>query len=147
MPPGDRRLEDLLGAGARVFRASMDLLPDPVSVWWAVRDEHGTVVDFEIGYANAAMLTLFDVSAERSIGRRLLEESPAYRDEAAFRNARRVMGTGVPAVAETVVDRPAPIGRLSGSFIHSAVPFGPDGVLNLLGDITIQRRAEAELER
>ena len=27
-----------------MFRASMDLLPEPVSVWWAIRDAHGLVV-------------------------------------------------------------------------------------------------------
>jgi signal transduction histidine kinase len=147
MPAADARLDELLGAGAEVFRTSMDLLPDPVSVWWAARDARGAVVDFETGYANPAMLALFGVSAEPTLGRRLLEESPAYRQEAAFRIACRVVETGVPAVVESVVDRAAPIGRLSGSFIHRAVPFGPDGVMNLLSDITSQRRSEAELER
>jgi PAS domain-containing protein len=97
MPVEDARLDELLGAGAGVFRASMDLLPDPISVWWAVRDERGAVVDFETGYANPAMLALFGVSAEAAPGRRLLEESPDYRDEAAFRSAFRVVETGVPA--------------------------------------------------
>jgi signal transduction histidine kinase len=140
-------LDELLGAGAGVFRASMDLLSDPIGVWWAVRDARGAVVDFETGYSNPAMSALFGVSAEESVGRRLLEESPEYRDEAAFRSACWVVETGVPAVMETVVDRAAPIGRLSGSFIHRAVPFGPDGVMNLLNDITDQRRSEAEVER
>jgi signal transduction histidine kinase len=147
MPAADTRLDELLGAGAAVFRASMAQLPDPIGVWWAVRDAAGAVVDFETGYANPAMLALFGVSVQRSLGRRLLEESPAYRDEAAFKAARGVVESGVPAVLETVVDRAAPIGRLSGSFVHRAVPFGPDGVLNLLTDITHQRRSEAELER
>jgi hypothetical protein len=55
VPPGDARLDELLGAGAGLFRASMDLLPDPVGVWWAVRDGRGGVVDFETGYSNPAM--------------------------------------------------------------------------------------------
>ncbi len=147
MPAADARLDELLGARPAAFRASMDLLPDPVSVWWAIQDARRAVVDFEIGYVNPAMLALFDVTTEQSVGRRLLAESPAYRDEEAFRTARRVVETGVPAVVEIVVDRAAPIGRVSGSFIHRAVPFGPDGVMNLLSDVTRQRRSEAALER
>jgi signal transduction histidine kinase len=55
--------------------------------------------------------------------------------------------TGVPVVVETVVDRTGPIGPLSGVFIHRAVPFGADAVMNMLTDITAQRRLERELER
>jgi hypothetical protein len=62
MAAEDARLDELLGAGAGVFRASMDLLPDPISVWWALRDAHGTVVHFETGYSNPAMHALFGVS-------------------------------------------------------------------------------------
>jgi hypothetical protein len=35
----------------------------------------------------------------------------------------------------------------SGVFIHRAIPLGPDAVMNVLTDITGQRRLEAELER
>jgi signal transduction histidine kinase len=81
------------------------------------------------------------------VGRRLLQESPAYGSEAAFKSARAVVETGEPTVVEAVVDREGPIGRLSGVFIHRAVPLGPDAVMNTLTDITGQRRLEAELER
>ena len=87
----------------------MDLQPDPVSVWWAIQDARGVVVDFEIGDVNPAMLALSDVTADQSVGRRLLAESPACRDKEACRTARRVVETGV-AVAEIVVDRAAPMG-------------------------------------
>lgn len=46
MRPTDARLERLLGDGAAAFRATFDLVPDPVGVLWAVRDEDGAVIDF-----------------------------------------------------------------------------------------------------
>jgi signal transduction histidine kinase len=56
--------------------------------------------------------------------------------------------TGMPAVGESVVtSRAEPIGLLSGVFVHRAIPLGPDGVMNMLSDITSQRRLETELER
>ena len=38
-----------------------------------------------------------------------------------------------------------PIGRVRGIFLHRAIPFGADGVLNLVTDVTEQRRMEDEL--
>jgi light-regulated signal transduction histidine kinase (bacteriophytochrome) len=38
-----------------------------------------------------------------------------------------------------------PIGRVRGVFLHRAIPFGPDGVMNLVTDVTEQRRMEDEL--
>jgi hypothetical protein len=120
---------------------------DPVAVHWAVRDAAGVVIDFESCYANRAMARVFGISMEQTLGHRLVEESPAYRDEPAFKRMCGVVETGVPAIVETVVDREAPIGPLSGVFTHRAIPFGPDAVMNMLTDITTQRRIETELER
>src|SRR5918999_5396711 len=99
MRPADARLEKLLGAGAATFRATFDLAPDPVGLWWAIRDAAGAVIDFET--ANPAMCDLLGVSIEQSIGRRLLEESPAYAHEAAFKRGCEVVETCLPAIAES----------------------------------------------
>src|SRR4051812_19070783 len=147
MRPADRRLNALLGMGAGVFRASFDLVPDPVGVLWAIRDGAGAVVDFETGYSNPAMDRMLGMSIERSFGRRLLEEAPAFEADETFRRMLGVVGTGSPAVVETVVESAGPIAPIVGTFVHRAIPFGPDAVLNLISDITAQRRLEAELER
>ena len=147
MRAADARLDELLGPGAVVFRASMELLADPVSVLWAVRDAASCIIDFEVVYANAAMARLFGVSIEDSVGRRLVQESPAFAREPVFDRMRGAVETGVPVLVESVVEsRPGPIAPLSGVFLHRAVPFGPDAVMNLLTDITAQRRLESELE-
>lgn len=148
MRPVDTRLDELLGGGAEAFRAAFDLVPDPVGVSWAIRDTAGAVVDFETGYGNPAMARMFGVSIEETFGRRLLQESPAYANEPAFTRMCQAVETGEASVNEIVVEsRPEPIGLVSGVFVHRAVPFGPDAVLNILTDITGQRRLESELER
>ena len=148
MRPSDPRLEQLLGTGTAAFRTAFDLVPDPIGVLWAIRDAAGRVTDFETGYANPAMDRMIGVSMERALGRRLLGESPEFAGDAAFRMMRGVVETGVPAVEETTVESAdGPIGRMAGVFIHRAIPFGPDAVLNLVTDITVQRRLETELER
>src|SRR4051794_26818968 len=92
MRPADRRLNALLGMGAGVFRASFDLVPDPVGVLWAIRDGAGAVVDFETGYSNPAMDRMLGMSIERSFGRRLLEEAPAFEADETFRRMLGVVG-------------------------------------------------------
>ena len=148
MRPADPRLDELLGTGAGAFRASLDLIPDPVGVLWALRDTAGAVIDFETGYSNPAMDRMLGVPLEQSFGRRLLEEAPAFGEDETFKRMRGVVETGTPAVVETAVEsRVGPIGRVAGVFVHRAIPFGRDAVMNLITDITAQRRLETELER
>jgi hypothetical protein len=80
----DPRLQRLFGDGAAAFRAAFDLLPDPVGVLWAIRDRGGAVADFETGYSNPAMARMIGVPTEASMGRRLLDEAPAFRDDETF---------------------------------------------------------------
>ena len=142
----DPRLERLMGPGAAAFREAFDLVPDPLGVLWAIRDDGGAIVDFETGYSNPAMARMIGVPAEVSIGRRLLEEAPEFRDDEAFRRMRRVLATSEPAVMEVAVAKgDGPIGRVRGVFLHRAIPLGADGVLNLVADVTEQRRLEEEL--
>ena len=142
----DRRLERLFGDGAPAFRAAFDLVPDPVGVLWAVRDDGGAIADFETGYSNPAMARMIGVPTEASMGRRLLAEAPEFRADETFVRMRSVLETGRPEVVEVEADAgDGPIGRVRGVFVHRAIPFGADGVLNLVTDVTEQRRLESEL--
>jgi len=148
MRPVDHRLVELLGPGAAVLTATLDLVPDPIGVLWAIRGADGEVTDLETGYGNPAMDRMIGVSMERAFGRRLLEEQPAFRDDEAFVRMLGVIETGTPAVVETALESSAgPVGSVTGVFMHRALPLGPDGVLNLVTDVTGERRLEAELER
>jgi signal transduction histidine kinase len=142
----DARLERLFGDGATAFRAAFDLVPDPVGVLWAIRDAGGAIADFETGYSNPAMARMIGVPTEASMGRRLLEEAPGFGEDEAFTRMRGVLDSGRAEVVEVAVSSgDGPIGRVRGVFLHRAIPFGADGVLNLVTDVTEQRQMEDEL--
>src|SRR4051794_5436592 len=135
MRPPDPRLDALLGTGAAVVRACFDLVPEPVGVLWAIRDVAGAVADFETGDSNPAMDRMLGTSIERSFGRRLLEEAPRFEADETFQRMLEVVERGSPAVVERVVESAGPIAPIAGTFVHRAIPFGPDAVLNLISDI------------
>ncbi len=146
MSTRDPRLERLFGDGAPTFRAAFDLVPDPVGVLWAIRETGGAIGDFETGYSNPAMARMIGVPTEASMGRRLLAEAPDFRDDETFARMRGVLDRGRPEVVEVVAaSGDGPIGRVRGVFLHRAIPFGADGVLNFVTDVTEQRRMEDEL--
>jgi signal transduction histidine kinase len=146
MSPSDARLERLFGDGASAFRNAFDLVPDPVGVLWAIREHPGAIVDFVTGYSNPAMARMIGVPIEASIGRRLLAEAPDFTEDETYRRMRGVLETGQPDVVEvSVASGDGPIGRVRGVFVHRAIPFGGDGVLNLVTDVTERRRMEEEL--
>ena len=146
MSPPDPRLERLFGGGASAFRSAFDLMPDPVGILWAIRDRSCTIADFVTGYANPAMGVMIGVPLEASIGRRLLEDAPDFADDETYRRMRGVLETGRPDVLEvSIASGDGPIGRVRGSFVHRAIPLGTEGVLNVVTDVTEQRRTEEEL--
>lgn len=91
---------------------------------------------------------MIGIPIERSFGRLLLDESPGFGQDEVFQRMREVLVTGRPRVVETAIDSgEGPVGRVRGVFVHRALPFGADGVLNLVTDITEQRRLQTELEQ
>ena len=113
---------------------------------WAIRERSGAIVDFVTGYSNPAMARMIGVPIEASIGRRLLEEAPDFTEDETYRRMRAVLETGQADVVEvSVASGDGPIGRVRGVFVHRAIPFGGDGVLNLVTDVTERRRMEDEL--
>ena len=144
--PSDARLEQLFGNGTTAFRTAFDLVPDPVGVLWAIRNRDGAIADFETGWSNHAMGHMIGVPIEVSMGRRLVEEAPEFGEDETFVRMRRVLVSGRPEVVEVAVaSGEGPIGRVRGVFLHRVIPFGPAGVLNLVTDVTDERRMEDEL--
>ena len=146
LSPSDPRLERLLGDGAPVFRSAFDLMSDPVGILWAIRDDSLMIADFVTGYSNPAMGAMIGVPLEKSIGRRLLADAPDFADDETYRRMRGVLETGRPDVMEvSITSGEGPIGRVRGVFLHRAIPLGTEGVLNVVTDVTEQRRMEEEL--
>ena len=141
----DPKLVELLGApGAAGFRALLDGFPDLVGLLWAVRDTDGRIVDFTFGYGNPSILRAFRLPAATRDRYTLLEALPRMRGSRAFDAYVRVCETGEPWVHEVSYDTPFGDGYMLGSFVQRSARLG-DGLVNVLTDVTAQRRMEAEL--
>jgi len=141
----DPKLVDLLGApGAAGFRTLFDSFPEAVGVLWALRDEQGRIVDFTFGYGNPSILRAFRLPAATRDRYTLLEALPQMRGSRAFDAYVRVCETGEPWVHEVSYDTPFGDGYMLGSFVQRSAKLG-DGLVNVLTDVTAQRRMEAEL--
>jgi signal transduction histidine kinase len=141
----DPKLVELLGApGAAGFRALLDGFPDLVGLLWAVRDADGRIVDFTFGYGNPSILRAFRLPAATRDRYTLLEALPQMRGSRAFDAYVRVCETGEPWVHEVSYDTPFGDGYMLGSFVQRSAKLG-DGLVNVLSDVTAQRRMEAEL--
>ena len=106
----------------------------------------GRIADFETGYSNPAMARMIGVPTEASMGRRLLEETPDFGEDETYRrmrsSAREGSARGPGGLGEPSGDGRSGRARV---FLHRAIPFGADGVLNLVTDVTEQRQMEDEL--
>jgi signal transduction histidine kinase len=141
----DPKLVELLGApGAAGFRALLDGFPDLVGLLWAVRDAGGRIVDFTFGYGNPSILRAFRLPAATRDRYTLLEALPQMRGSRAFDAYVRVCESGEPWVHEVTYDTPFGDGYMLGSFVERSARLG-DGLVNVLTDVTAQRRMEAEL--
>jgi signal transduction histidine kinase len=84
------------------FRSTVEQLPDSVSVFEAVRDAGGAVVDFRWVYANAASAAVTGHSVEALEGALLLDVLPEHGRGGMFETYVRVVETGEPFLEETL---------------------------------------------
>ena len=144
-PDEDHTLDALLGRqGSAVMRAVWHASPQPVGLLWAIRDDAGTIVDFEFGYGNPAILRLFRFPESMRGRFTLLEALPQMREDGSFDVYARVCETGEPLVDEISFDTPFAVGYARGTLLRRTAKLG-DGLVVLLDDVTEQRRTEAEL--
>ncbi|MEA2155538.1 MAG: hypothetical protein QOE11_1678 [Solirubrobacteraceae bacterium] len=97
MEPADLREqdpEDLADAAARAF-AALDGLPDATVVLGPVRDDAGSVVDFDFRYLNQTAAAAFGASPQELLGRHLLASLPAFPGEL-FEQFVAVLDEGAP---------------------------------------------------
>ena len=134
-----RQLED------GVFRAALDAMFDNVAIGVAVRDDDGTIVDFEMVYLNPATLDGAGRSAEDLIGRRVCESFPGWAETGLLEHYTAVIETGVPYVAERIAySGTTPDGTaIDGHWSMSVSKFG-DGYLAATRDVTAAVAAEEE---
>jgi signal transduction histidine kinase len=141
----DERFEALLGAAAPIVTAIFDALPDGLGVLWPVRDEHGAILDFEIGYTNPSGTRLMGVPLDREVGTRVRDVLPGLVEIGHYDRLVRVANTGITESEEAVLDTMwRDTIAVRGVWIHTVLPFG-DGVISAAFDVTDQRRRETEL--
>jgi signal transduction histidine kinase len=84
------------------FRSTVEHLPDSVSVFEAVRDADGAIVDFRWVYANPAAADMIGRSVEALCGSALLDVLPEHAPGGMFDVYVRVVETGEPFLEETL---------------------------------------------
>jgi signal transduction histidine kinase len=123
------------------FRAVQDASPHGSTLYRPVRDEQGTIVDFEFLYLNPAGATLSGFPAHQLVGRRLLDVFPHAMSNAVFERYVKAIEAGTVEEWESRDMRPGV--NLGVHFI--AVPVGDMLHVRYI-DITERMRQETERE-
>src|SRR4051794_18114861 len=113
----------MMGSGAAAICAAFDAMPDAIGVLWPVRDEHDTVVDFEVGYTNPAGDRMMGFSVASEFGARVLEALPSLVEMGVWDRLVRVAGSGQAESAEiemTGLWRETV--QVGGIFAHTVLP-------------------------
>jgi PAS domain S-box-containing protein len=126
-----------------LFRSGLDAMVDPVAIGRAVRDDDGTIVDYEISFVNQASVEGEGPSADELVGRRLCEIFPSWRTSEMWDRFLEVVETGEPYIAERIpyedVQRDGT--RVSGYWDLRVAKLG-DGYITVSRDVTALLRAE-----
>ncbi len=128
-----------------LIRTSIDTMLDSFSIYSAVRDETGKVVDFKIVYVNEAACKSNQMTREEQIGKNLCEIFPAQRESGLLDEYIHVVETSEPLAKESLVCSDTH-GRqeLTGAFDIRAGKLG-DGIAVARRDITDRFRVEEEI--
>lgn len=121
------------------FRTAQELSSDAFTILDAVRDEHGTIIDFRWVYANPAAGRFLRQSPEKLVGQRLLDVFPMHATKGdLFALYVKVVETGQPHDTEM----PYNAEGIRGWFRNMAVKLG-DGIALSFRNITGPKRAES----
>src|SRR4051794_37259363 len=118
--------------------------PEAVGLLWAIRDDAGRIADFDFGYGNPAIMSMFRLPRSQTRRYTVLEALPRMREDGTFERYAEICDTGEPWVDEVSFDTPFGDGYIRGTFLRRTAKLG-DGLIVLMTDVTAQRRMEAEL--
>jgi diguanylate cyclase (GGDEF)-like protein len=139
--------EEARRASEAGFRSALDTLLDGFVMLRAVRDGGGTIVDFELIFANETTLRYDHWQPEDASGRRMSEVLPGFWPAGLFDAYVRVVETGQPLIVDGgwFEDLTGP-----GEGRHALDLRGSrlgDGLAVSWRDVTSRQEAEAELAR
>src|SRR4051794_38202873 len=96
----DARLEAMLGPATEAVCATFDAMPQALGVLWPVRDENGSVTDFEVGYTNPSGDAMMGLAMADEVGANVIDSLPALHEMGVAQRLVEVATTGRPASAE-----------------------------------------------
>jgi len=121
------------------FRASVDVLLDPLSIMSAVRDETGQIVDLHYDHVTLATSELYQLPVEAIVGQRYLELFTDPNPPELFGWCCDVIETGEPFRHEVSFTG----GAIDATLIVSMTKLG-DGLVVTAHDITDRMQSEKE---
>lgn len=122
------------------FRRVQEATPDGFAIFRPIRDEAGSIVDFEYVYANPVTTSNLGIPLESLVGRRLLTVVPGLDKTAFWEAFRRVAETG----AVETYEQPYGERGFHGWFKNTVVRLDHE-IAVTYSDVSAQRRAEESL--
>jgi PAS domain S-box-containing protein len=125
------------------FRTAMDAMIDQVILARSVRDVNGTIVDFEVEFANATALETTGRQPRELVGRRVSELYPRWQSSGMLDQFARVVESGEPWVVDRLhyQDQAADGREVRGYWNLQVVKVG-DGYIAASRDVTQMVEAE-----
>lgn len=133
-----RRKAQALHEAEALFRTAQEMSLDGFALLRALRDDSGTIVDFQWDYANPMSHRLLHKPPGSLTGRRLSEVLRGYRDQGLFQRFVHVVETGDPFDSELYYNADG----IDGYFHAKATKLG-ERVVAQFSDITARKREEA----
>jgi two-component sensor histidine kinase len=137
-----KRIETALRQSEERFRITQELSLDAFSIVQAVRDDTGSIIDFEWLYANPAAGRIIQHPPEALIGKRLLDVLPGSRTQSdLFDRYVRLVETGEPHDIELHYEADG----ISGWFRNMAIRLD-ERIAVHFSDITERKHSEEKLK-
>lgn len=126
-----------------LFRAAIEILPDPFGMYEVIRNPRNQIVDAQIMVVNAAMCRLTGYRREELLGQRMLDLWPEFANDGTFASLRHLVETGAPVRRiTTLLDR-------RGMQRHVELHAGKlaNGCVSIWRDITAQQQLDQKIRQ
>ncbi len=128
------------------FRSTIENLDESLSVFTAIRDSSGYIVDFRWEFVNSAAAEMTGFSAEEQVGHTLMELLPGSGPNGVLDIYRNIVETGDPYVERSLWQKMVwGDGLLRRRAFDVRATKLDDGLVILTRDVTEQREQEDEL--